>query len=285
MPIFGSMKTIDPYIKTMARLCLRNSKLTVGFMYRCCMLSTLLCLLSGLVFSQNVRIEFAIHYETMYNDFLDTITEVPFLDVTYTNDTNIDIFIKGVSDVQWPYPKFRKGTAMGIPYEVYKSSDYHKIMAFNKSDYAEDFVVELDGTWTVLDSMQVDENEVFLHYINDDLSYMYDWKELDDMKKTGMPRAEEIWQAMKNNTGLNLVFLKSGTSYVTSHNLMALCINRGKFLFRVSPRYTANSVVESCWNMAEGCFVQMEWLLPDTIQQYHRYNGEIKTNECLLEMK
>ena len=114
---------------------------------------------------------------------------------------------------------------------------------------------------------------------------MYDWKELDDVKKTGMPRAEETWQAMKNQTGWNLVFLKSGTSYVSSYNLMALCINKGKFLFRVSPTYTANSVVESCWNMADGCCVQAGLLLPDTIQQYRRYDGEIKTNECLLEMK
>ena len=248
-------------------------------------LSTLLCLMSGLSFSQNVRVELAIHYETMYNDFLDTITEVPFLDVTYTNDTDIDIFLKGVSDVQWSYPKFGKGTSMEIPYEVYKSPDYHKIMAFNKSNYAEDFVVELDGTWTALDSMQVEKNEIFLHYINDDLSYMYDWKELDDVKKTGMPRAEEIWQAMKNKTGPSLVFLKSGTSFVNSYNLMALCINKRNFLFRVSSSYAANSVVESCWNMADGCYVQMEWLLPDMIQQYRRYDGEIKTNECLLEMK
>ncbi len=245
----------------------------------------LLCVVSGLSFSQNVRIEFAVHYETMYNDFLDTITEVPFLDVTYTNNTNIDIFLKGVSDVQWSYPKFGKSTSMGIPYEVFASPDYHELMAFSHSSYAEDFVVELDGMWTVMDSMQVGKNEISLHYINDILSYMYDWKELDDVKKTGMPRAEETWQAMKNQTGWNLVFLKSGTSYVSSYNLMALCINKGKFLFRVSPTYTANSVVESCWNMADGCCVQAGLLLPDTIQQYRRYDGEIKTNECLLEMK
>lgn len=245
----------------------------------------LLYVMPGLSFSQNVRIEFAVHYETMYNDFLGTITEVPFLDVTYTNGTDFDIFMKGVSDVQWPYPNFEKSTMMGIPYEVYTSPDYHEIMAFGHSSYAENFVVELDEIWTVLDTSQLGQNEIALHYINDKLSYMYDWKELNDIKKSGMPRAEETWQAQKNKTRWNLVFLKSGTSYVSSYNLMALCINEGKFLFCVSPTYTANSIIESCWNMADGCFVPTEILLPDTIQQYRRYDGEIKTNECLLEMK
>lgn len=248
-------------------------------------LLTMMCCVSGLSYSQNVRIEFSVHYETMYNDFLGTITEVPFLDVTYTNGTDFDIFMKGVSDVQWSYPKFGKSTLMGIPYEVYTSPDYHEIMAFSQSYYSEDFVVELDGIWTVLDTSQLGKNEIALHYINDKLSYMYDWKELDDIKKSGMPRAEETWQALKNKAGLNLVFLKSGSSYVSSYNLMALFINKGKFLFRVSYTYTANSVVQSCWNMADGCFVHTEILLPDTIQQYRRYDGEIKTNEFLYEMK
>lgn len=239
-------------------------------------------LLTETIISQNVCINFSVHYETMFSEFLDTIAEVPFLDITYKNNTDQDVFIKGVCDLQSNYPKFGIGSLSHVPCDVYISPDYYEIMAFRHPDYDEDFVVEINDTWTVLDSTQLVEDELCLCPINDNLYYMYEWKELDDIRKTGMPHPEHMMRLPK---GLNLVFLKAGTSYVSSYNLDALCINKGSYLFMVSSSYSANSITESCYNMADGRFVSAKLSLPDEIQQYHRYDGEIHKGTYLLKMK
>lgn len=236
-------------------------------------------------FSQDVSIGFSVHHEMMYNDFLDTTTNVPFLDVTYTNRTDQDIFINGICNLESSYPHFIATNMLNIPFEVYSSPDYHKIMAFNHPIYDENFIVEIDDIWTVLDSTQIDIDEISLHFVNDDLSHMYYWKELVDIKKLGIAHAESVLFAINNKNGLNLVFLKAGASFSSSYNLIALYINKGKYLFRVSPAYSANSIKERCRNMTDNQSISMELQLPDTIMHYNRYDGEIETKEFLLDMK
>lgn len=239
-------------------------------------------LLTKTIISQNVCIDFSVHYETIFSDFLDTVAEVPFLDITYKNDTDQDVFIQGVCDLQSSYPKFGIGSMLHVPYDAYISPDFYEIMAFSHPNYDEDFVVEINDIWTVLDSLQLDDDEFCYSPINDNLCYMYEWKELDDIRKTGMSRPEHMMGLPK---GLNLIFLKAGTSYVSSYNLYALCINKGSYLFRVSSSYSANFITESCYNMANGRFVSVKLSLPDEIQQYHRYDGEIRKGSFLLKMK
>ena len=115
-------------------------------------------------FSQDVHIEFSVHYENMYNEFLDTVSEVPFLDITYRNETARDIYFNKIGGNSC-YPSFVSTSSLNISYEVYKSEDHHKMMAFNHSDYSEDFIVEIGTVWVALDSTQRIDEEIMMKYL------------------------------------------------------------------------------------------------------------------------
>lgn len=223
-------------------------------------------------FSQDVHIEFSVHYENMYNDFLDTVSEVPFLDITYRNETARDIYFNKIGGNSC-YPSFVSTSSLNISYEVYKSEDHHKMMAFNHSDYSEDFIVEIGTVWVALDSTQRIDEEIMMNAINDDLFNMYNWKELEE---------EQNCYIKSSETDFSLIFLKAGESYTDSYNLMAFYINKGSFTFKLSSSYKQNIIIRNCWNNSDKQYSQVEISLPEKINQYHRYDGDFTVKETTL---
>ena len=223
-------------------------------------------------FSQDVHIEFSVHYENMYNEFLDTISEVPFLDITYRNETAQDIYFNKIGGNSY-YPSFVSTSSLNISHEVYKSEDHHKMMAFNHSDYSEDFIVEIGTIWVALDSTQRIDEEIMMNAINDDLFNMYNWKELKEEQNCYMKSSE---------TDFSLIFLKAGESYTDSYNLMAFYINKGSFTFKLSSSYKQNIIIRNCWNNSDKQYSKVEISLPEKINQYHRYDGDFTVKETTL---
>ena len=234
-------------------------------------------MIATLSFAQDVKVELSVRYETMRNDFVDSVTVVPFLDITYRNDGEKDVFLRGVCQNTY-YPVFVGLALENIPYEEYMSPDRLRNRAFHHLDYEEDFRVVIGDVWVAYDSSQSIEDDVELRYINDDFCYMYEWKTRQDYAAAGLPSDFSV----QRSSDPNLVFLKSGESFVNSFNLMAFFINKGSFLFCIDPSYRANTFPIHCWNNSEKRFSNAELLLPDAIGKYKRCDDEILIKDAFL---
>ena len=236
------------------------------------------------LFSQCISIELSVTWETGYDIFKkDSIVEIPFLNITYRNNCDTNYYFLKVSDSKEGLPKipshmrYREGDVN--PYVV-KGGYFYTQHANRNFNVRIGWIPCYSSGWLVHSTTVDFRNQVWsLEFINCALNSIYSYINnevtLKDMHFCFIPSditSENILGEIKDQ----FVFLKPGETFIDSYNLIAFKLLAANFTFFIDQDEIKNYVLtlENRKNI--------EFELPETVGEYHRYSGSFSTNKVTV---
>lgn len=225
--------------------------------------------------SQNVIVELKTHWKTEYNCLKDTVEMIPYLDIVYSNNTSQDIYFSKICK-SLIYPNFSDVTMMN--YVNKNDDDFIKKRALRHLSYSSCYNVYIGDNWTIFDTIHNPETDLITdEFINSDVYYIYEWMKQQIYNFDFIDSYYNV---------VNTVFLKSGDSYTDSYNIMPLLINDGQYIFKIGQvGCNHNCVVTKYKNNYKKNGITMKCeQLPEMIEGFKRYDGEITIIETMLDL-
>lgn len=239
--------------------------------------------------SQCISVELSIHWASkkdlisMHND---SGTCIPYLNITYRNNSNMSRYFLKASQSLKGYPKFVGREIGKIDYST-KSTRYGK---YSTSKYN----ITLGVSAHYLNSWEVmpDSVDYFVEHatdpINDDLEFIYRKyfnDSTDTLKKikTNYSSSDITPSGILNRVKNKFVFLRPGEVYTDTYNLIGFKLLRGCFTFFISPKSFKKYVyTEPTWDNKKSKFINKRVTLPFQVGEYKLYSGNFYSNKVVI---
>lgn len=259
---------------------------------------------SVLLYSQSISVELSIHWEidSISYPLSEENPYVPFLDITYRNNSNEDVYFLKVSPSLNGCPTFLRSVSLVHPQdysrkkvfsELVRSKDYI-INSSLLSNYSDDHFTVIMGTSPFYcsklellpDTLDPNEGHMIAE-INDDLSDIYG---LISTSYSYSVNAGNIYYStsditengVSNEIKNKFVFLRQGEIYSEKYNLIGFKLLKGHFTFYANGDFPSYVYTSNIWDKKQQKFFNIQTLLPRLIGVYKLYSGHFYSNKITI---
>ena len=225
----------------------------------------------GYVYAQDVAVGLSIVWKSEKVSIDSSIAmDVPYLNITYMNNTGKAVYLHGISVNEGGIPSFPMSMTVSDKYGLEQLNDYsnakYKVMIEDNSD--------LLSTWMVIPDSTLYDKEHEVDFINDELTLIYSRLKKDS--KTELPidtiyGEKAFWEKLSNH----FVFLKADDIYTDSFNLYGFSKLHGTYEFQLVPRNRGLRNYVSIFMLLDK-FVCVKKKLPIWMNGYQLYDKPLE---------
>ena len=232
----------------------------------------------GYVYAQDVSVRLSIVWKSE-NISIDSnmVMDVPYLNITYMNNTGKAVYLHGISVNEGGIPSFPMSMTFSDKYGLEQLNDYsnakYKVVIEGNSD--------LLSTWMVIPNSTFYDKEHEVDFINDELTFIYSRLKKDS--KTELPidtidGEKAFWEKISNH----FVFLEADDIYTDSFNLYGFLKLHGIYEFQVIPYDKELRNYVSIFMLLDK-FVCVKKKLPIQINGYQLYDKPLEGNSIKVK--
>lgn len=240
------------------------------------------------LFSQCISIELSVIWKRESPpppfSFAESDPCVPYLNITYRNNTTDSLYFLKVFQYMNSFPSF---CSYGSTIEDYDPTLIVDYSNQNFSIYL-DVSSEYLNHWLVFPDTMNRYKEYLIPSINDDLAYIYN--RLTYIRTTS-PGAKQIRyspsdlipEVILDKHKDRFVFLNPGETYTDTLNLFGFKLIKGIFTFNMCSSIPEGVVFNSFWDDINNRLVLERMELPKVVGKYKLFSGSINTNNISIK--
>lgn len=240
------------------------------------------------LFSQCISVELSIHWEREKNPF--SLNEndfcVPYLHITYRNNSDDTLYFLKVSYSENNFPNFVGGIIMVRNNTINELSKFKNYSNIKYSIRLKSFPYYLTG-WEVLEDT-LDPNKAHtVSFINYDLSDIYDYLSKNNSDsiyeiKFDYEVSDITPDAILNKFKDRFVFLRPGEIYTDTYNLVGFKLLKGSYTFYTEPNSFPDYVHTSIYDTNNSKYLDIQTALPKVVSVYKLYSGNFNSNRITI---
>lgn len=225
----------------------------------------------GYAYAQDVAVSLSIVWKSEKVSIDSSmVMDVPYLNITYMNNTGKAVYLHGISVNEGGIPSFPMSMTFSEKYGFEQLNDYsnvkYKVVIEDNSN--------LLSSWMVISDSTFYDKEHEVDFINDELTLIYSRLKKDI--KTELPidtidEEESFWDELSNH----FVFLEADGIYTDSFNLYGFLKLRGTYEFQVIPHNRELRNYVSIFMLLDK-FVCVKKKLPIQINGYQLYDKPLE---------
>ena len=236
------------------------------------------------LFSQCISVELSIHWKRESPTF--SLTEndfcVPYLHITYRNNSDDALYFLKVSQSVNNFPKFvRSGTLVANnPTQHGNYSNMQFLVNLGASPY-------YLNAWEVIPDTLDPNEEHEIPIINDDLANIYEslsnnyFDSLSEIK-THYTASDIIPEVILDKFKDKFVFLRPGETCLDTYNLIGFKLLKGCFTFYICPYLPTYVYTTPIWDNNQSKYTETKTMLPKLVGEYKLYSGNFYSNKISI---
>lgn len=258
---------------------------------------TLLTIATINIAAQTISIELSVSWKLEKNIFSDDSINTPFLNITYRNNSDTNIYMKRIMAKPLNKPTVTVNSQQQETLDTIKCRLLTKAknsLGYSSISQDQNYIVDIAKTqsfynsqWDIVnekDTCIECEVDVINDVINNIYQYIYFEKHLEplDGYKLSFVESDITIENIVNNEIVNkcFVFLKSGEFQTDTFDISPFQLTKGNFLFSTNRNELVDYVsTQYSWNEIKKQYVEQHIKLPDEILGYKLYDGNFLTNE------
>jgi len=236
------------------------------------------------LFSQCISVELSIQWKRESPTF--SLTEndfcVPYLHITYRNNSDDALYFLKVSQSMNNFPEFVIGEILvnNNPTLYGNYSNEHFLVSLGASPH---FL----NAWEVIPDTLDPNEEHEIPIINDDLeniykslsnNYLDSLSEIKTHYTASDIRPEVILDKFKDK----FVFLGPGEIYTDTYNLVGFTLVKGGFTFYICPYLPTYVYTTPIWDKSQSKYIETKTMLPKLVGEYKLYSGNFNSNKISI---
>lgn len=236
------------------------------------------------LFSQCISVELSIFWKRESSPF--SLTEndfcVPFLQITYRNNSDEALYFLKVSQSVNNFPEFvRSGTLVNNnPTQYGNYSNTQFLVNLGASPH-------YLNAWEVIPDTLDPKKEHEIPIINDDLANIYEslsdnYSDSLNEVKTHYTVSDIIPELILDKFKDKFVFLRAGEIYTDTNNLVGFKLLKGCFTFYISPYLPTYVYTTPIWDKNQSKYIETKSVLPKLVGEYKLYSGNFNSNKISL---